>query len=143
MSDTQTTPVYQASSVINQVLEAVIGLMNATTPFATVTRGALPTGPGLVCEIGPSSPEAVHMDKNTVIPLDVTMNGKHPNLMTLSDAMNKIHSALTRATSYPSATNWQILDIENANLPAKIGREENNDWLMASALSVRFYWRGD
>ena len=56
-------PTYQASSVINQVLEAVIGLMNATTPFATVTRGALPTGPGLVCEIGPSSPETVHMDR--------------------------------------------------------------------------------
>jgi hypothetical protein len=83
------------------------------------------------------------MDKNTVIPLDVTLNGKHSNLMTLSDAMNKIHSSLTRATSYPAATNWQILDIENNNLPAKIGREENNDWLMASSLSVRFYWRGD
>jgi len=134
---------YQAESVIDQVLEAVIGLMNATTPFANVTRGALPTGPGLVCEIGPSSPETVHMDKNTVIPLDVTMNGKHSNIMTLSDAMNKIHSSLTRATSYPSAANWQIVDIENRNLPAKIGREENNDWLMASALSVRFYWRGD
>lgn len=134
---------YQAESVIDQVLEAVIALMNATAPFATVTRGALPTGPGLVCEIGPSSPEAVHMDKNTVIPLDVTMNGKHSNLMILSDAMNKIHSVLTRATSYPAATDWQILDIENANLPAKIGREENNDWLMASALSVKFYWRGD
>ena len=138
-----TTPAYQATSVINQVLEAVIRMMNDTHPFGSVTRGALPTGPGLVCEIGPSSPEAVHMDKNTVIPLDVTLNGKHSNLMTLSDAMNKIHSALTRATEYPSATNWQILDIENRNLPAKIGRESNNDWLMASSLSVKFYWRGD
>jgi hypothetical protein len=134
---------YQATSVINQVLEAVIGLMNGTHPFASVTRGALPTGPGLVCEIGPSSPEAVHMDKNTVIPLDVTLNGKHHDLKILSDAMNKIHSVLTRATEYPAETAWQILDIENRNLPAKIGRESNNDWLMASALSVKFYWRGD
>lgn len=134
---------YLASSVINQVLEAVIGLMNATTPFATVTRGALPTGPGLTCEIGPSAPSSMHMDKNTVIPLDVTMNGKHPNLMTVSDAMNKIHSSLTRATAYPSAANWQILDISSTTLPQRIGREENNDWLMASSLSVKFYWRGD
>jgi hypothetical protein len=96
-----------------------------------------------VCEIGPSSPEAVHMDKNTVIPLDVTLNGKHHDLKILSDAMNKIHSVLTRATEYPAETAWQILDIENRNLPAKIGRESNNDWLMASALSVKFYWRGD
>lgn len=134
---------YTATSVVNQVMEAVIGLMNATTPFATVTRGALPTGVGLTCEIGPTTPSAMHMDKNTVVPLDVTLNGKHGNLMTLSDAMNKIHSSLTRATSYPSAANWQIIDITNQNLPQIIGREQNNEWLMASALSVKFYWRGD
>lgn len=134
---------YQASSVINQVLEAVIGMANATRPFSSITRGALPTGQGLTFEIGPTAPQATHMDKNTVIPLDVTLNGKHPNLMTLSDAMNKIHSALTRATDYPSATAWEIVDIQNLTLPQKIGREQNNDWLMASALSVKFYWRGD
>ena len=137
------SPTYLATSVINQVLEAVIGLMNATTPFASVTRGALPTGAGLTCEIGPSSPRTMHMDKNTVIPLDVTLNGKHPNLLTLSDAMNNIHSVLTRAKEYPSADKWQIIDIKNRNLPQRIGREANNDWLMASSLSVEFYWRGD
>lgn len=142
-SGTSTTPTYAASSAINQVLEAVIGLMNATLPFATVTRGALPTGIGITCEIGPSSPESMHMDKNTVIPLDVTLNGKHPNLQTLSDALNTLHSALTRATSYPSGESWQIVDIMNQTLPQIIGRETNNEWLMASSLSVRFYWRGD
>lgn len=131
------------TSVINEVLEAVIGLMNATQPFATVTRGALPTGSGLVCEIGPSTPETMHMDKNTVIPLDVTLNGKHRDLKTVTDDMNQIHSALTRARAYPSAERWQIVDISNQTLPQKIGREQNNDWLMASALSVKFYWRGD
>ena len=134
---------YTATSAINQVMEAVIGLMNGTTPFATVTRGALPTGVGLACEIGPSAPSAVHMDKNTVVPLDVTLNGKHGNLMTLSDAMNKIHSSLTRANSYPSAESWEIVDVTNLTLPQIIGREQNNEWLMASALSVKFYWRGD
>ena len=130
------------TSVINEVLEAVIGLMNGTQPFAAVTRGALPTGPGLTCEIGPSTPESMHMDKNTVIPLDVTLNGKHHDLKTVSDAMNEIHSALTRAREYPSAARWQIVDITNQTLPQRIGREQNNDWLMASALSVKFYWRG-
>lgn len=137
------------TSVINEVLEAVIGLMNATNPFATVTRGALPTGAGLVCEIGPSAPSSMHMDKNTIIPLDVTLNGKHENLKTLSDAMNTIHSALTRATVYPMDTNdstnngrWQIIDITNYTLPDIIGREQNNEWLMASSLTVKFYWKG-
>lgn len=130
-------------SVINEAVEAVIGLMNATNPFATVTRGALPTGQGLVCEVGPSTPQALYWDKNTFVPLDITLNGKHKNLKVLSDAMNNIHSALTRATSYPDGNGWQIVDITTDSLPQKIGREENNEWLMASALSVRLFWRGD
>lgn len=134
---------YSADSVINQVLEAVIGLMNDTLPFAQVTRGALPTGNGITCEIAPSTPSVMHMDKNTVVPLDVTLNGKHPNLKTLSDTLNNIHSVLTRAKVYPSAEKWQILDITNYTLPQIIGREQNNEWLMASSLSVKFYWRGD
>lgn len=132
-----------ANSVINQVLEAVIGLINATHPFARITRGALPTGNGLACEIGATMPNIMHMDKNTVVPLDVTLNGKHANLMTLSDTLNNIHSQLTRAQVYPSANGWQIVDILNQNLPQIIGREQNNEWLMASALTVKFYWRGD
>lgn len=130
-------------SVINDAVEAVIGLMNATSPFAKVTRGALPTGQGLVCEVGPSTPQALYWDKNTFVPLDITLNGKHKNLKVLSDAMNNIHSALTRATSYPEGNGWQIVDITTDSLPQKIGREENNEWLMASALSVRLFWRGD
>lgn len=131
------------TSVINEVLEAVVGLMNATHPFANVTRGALPTGVGLVCEIGPSRVLETYLDKNTFVPLDFTLNGKHPNLKTLSDAMNAIHSALTRAQSYPESTGWQITDITNSVLPQIIGREQNNEWLMASSLSVKFYWKGD
>ena len=132
-----------ANSTVNQVLEAVIGLMNAAHPFARVTRGALPTGNGLTCEIGPTSVSTLYMDKNTVVPLYVTLNGKHANLMTLSDSLNAIHSVLTRAQVYPAANNWQIIDILNRNLPSIIGRESNNEWLMASALTVKFYWRGE
>jgi hypothetical protein len=130
-------------SAIDEAIEAAIGLMNDTEPFAPVTRGALPTGVGLVCEIGPSTPEEVYLDKNSYIPLDVTLNGKHPNLQTLSEAMNAIHSSLTRATEYPEGDGWQIVDITNYTLPQIIGREDNNEWLMASALSVKIYQRGD
>lgn len=130
-------------SVINEVIEAVIGLMNATEPFAAVTRGALPTGVGITCEMGPSTPQEVYLDKNSYIPLDLALNGKHPNLQTLSDALNKIHSVLTRATSYPSGESWEIVDISNYTLPQIIGREQNNEWLMASALSVKFYQKGE
>lgn len=130
-------------SAINETLEAVIGLMNATSPFSTVTRGALPTGVGLSCEIGPSSPSELYLDKNTIVPLDITLNGKHADLELLSDTMNNIHYALTHIRTYPSGAGWQIIDIQNMNLPQIIGREQNNEWLMASALSVRFFWKGE
>lgn len=130
-------------SAINEAIEAVIGLMNDTEPFAPVTRGALPTGIGLVCEIGPSTPEEVYLDKNSYIPLDITLNGKHPDLQTLSETMNAIHSSLTRATEYPEGEGWKIVDISNYTLPQIVDREDNNEWLMASALSVKVYQRGD
>lgn len=130
-------------SAINEAIEAVIGLMNDTEPFAPVTRGALPTGIGLVCELGPTTPEEVYLDKNSYIPLDITLNGKHPNLQTLSEAMNAIHSSLTRATEYPEGEGWKIVDISNYTLPQIVDREDNNEWLMASALSVKLYQRGD
>ena len=134
---------YSAASVINQAVEAVIGLINALSPFASITRGALPTGAGLCCEVGPSTPSEVYLSKDAYIPVDLTINGKHHNLMTLSDTMNGIHSALTRAKTYPSADHWEIVDIATATLPQVLGREDNNDWLMASSLSVRIYQKGD
>ena len=130
-------------SVINEVVEAVIGLINALEPFAVVTRGALPTGAGITCEVAPSSPESVFLDKTALISLDLTVNGKHPDFRVLSDTLNGIHSALTRATEYPSGEAWQIVDITSYTLPQIIGRENNNDWLMASSLLVKFYQRGD
>ena len=132
-------------SVINEVVEAVIGLMNDNTlsELKMVTRGALPVGPGIVCEVGPSPIIEMYLDKSTFVPLDLTINGKHPNLKTLSDRINNIHSALTRKRTYPEGEGWQIVDIKTESLPQVIGREENNDWLMASGLTVEFYWRGD
>ena len=130
-------------SIINEVMEAVIGMMNDLHPFATVTRGALPTGNGITCEIGPTVQTELYFDKNTFVPLDITINGKHKNMKTLSDTLNNIHSSITRRRVYPSGEGWQIADIKTATLPRIIGREENNEWLMASGLSVEFYWRGD
>ena len=130
-------------SVMNEVIEAVINLMNGLHLFATVTRGALPTGPGIVCEPGPSSTRETYLDKGQYIPLDVTINAKHSNLQTLSDDMARIFEELTRLRTYPSAQGWEIVDITTYTWPSVIGREDNNQWLMAGALSVRYYFMGE
>jgi hypothetical protein len=77
------------------------------------------------------------MDKNQYIILDFTINGKHANLQTLSDDMNRIHQEITMLREYPSGDDWNIVDITTLTEPQIIGREDNNAWLMASALNVK------
>jgi predicted translin family RNA/ssDNA-binding protein len=77
------------------------------------------------------------MDKNKYIPLDLTLNGKHENLETLSDAMNSIHENLTMLKEYPKGVDWGIVDIATISEPQVVGRSEENLWLMASNLSIR------
>lgn len=126
-----------SESILNQAIEAVMDLIDALSLFAPITRGALSTGNSLSCEIGPTSPETVWFDKNQYIPIDLTINGKHENLQTLSDSMNLIHENLTMMTEYPTGSKWQITDIATLTEPQVIGREQDNKWMMASALSIR------
>ncbi|MBO6092524.1 MAG: hypothetical protein J6P40_02700 [Oscillospiraceae bacterium] len=124
-------------NVINKAVESVMNLIDSLGLFAKITRGALGTDNSLSCEVGPSSPAATYLDKNQYIPLDLTINGKHTGLQTLSDAMNGIHQYLTMLREYPSGEGWQIVDIATNTEPQIIGRDGENIWLMASSLSVR------
>ncbi len=124
-------------TIINAAVKSVMDLIDGLGLFALITRGALGTGEGLVCEVGPSSPDEVYMDKNQYIILDFTVNGKHANLQTLSDDMNRIHQEITMLREYPLGEDWKIVDITTLTEPQIIGREDNNLWLMASALNVK------
>lgn len=133
----QAQSVPASSSIINQAVEKVMDLIDALELFSMISRGALGTGNGLVCEVAPSSPSEVYLDKNQYITVDLTINGKHSELETLSNALNMIHESLTMLREYPYSTDWQIVDIVTLTEPQVIGREENNDWIMASSLGVK------
>ena len=132
-----------STSVINLAVEAVMDMIDALSPFATITRGALGIGNSLCCEIAPSVPQEVYLDKNSYIPLTLALNGKHDDLQVLSDTLNNIVDTLSRKTSYTSGTGWQIVDITSGNLPRIIGREDNSTWLMACDLVVKIYRKDD
>ena len=123
--------------IINQAVEAVMDLIDGLGLFALIYRGALGTNDGLSCEIGPTRPDTVFLDKNKYIPVDLTINGKHENLETLSNAMNLINESLTMLRSYPSTSTWKIVDITTETEPQIIGREDSNQWIMASTLWVK------
>lgn len=126
-------------SIINAAVESVMDLIDSLDLFALISRGALGTDDSLCCEVGPSGPESVYMDKNQYIILDFTINGKHSNLHTLSEAMNTIHEHLTMLRKYPSGENWKIVDITTMTEPQIIERDEESKWVMASALNVKVY----
>ena len=128
---------YLSTTVIDQAVEAVAGLINGLSLFSSIYRGALGTGSGLCCEVGPTRPESVFLDKNKYIPVDLTINGKHENLLTLTEAMNKIHESLTMLKTYPSGASWEIVDITTMTEPQIIGREDSNQYIMASSLFVK------
>lgn len=127
------------TSVLNLAVEAVMDMIDALNPYAPITRGALGIGNSLTCEIAPSVPSEVYLDKNSYIPLTLALNGKHDDLQVLSDTMNNILDSLSRMTEYTSGEGWQIVDITSGNLPRVIGREDNNTWLMAGDLVVKIY----
>ena len=139
---TETTPPVSTSK-LNLAIEAVMDMIDALGNFATITRGALGIDNGLSCEIAPSVVDSVFMDKNTYIPVTLALNGKHSDLQILSDTLNNIMDTLTRYTSYTSGNGWEIVDITNGNLPRVIGREDNNQWLMACDLVVKIYRKDD
>ena len=128
-----------ANSVLNNAVDAVMTMIDAMDNFAVITRGALGIENSLSCEIAPSVPESVFMDKNSYIPLTLALNGKHSNLQTLSDTLNNIMDTLTRAKTYTDGNGFEIVDITGGNLPRVIGREDNNQWVMACDLVVKIY----
>ena len=138
----ETTPPV-STSILNLAVEAVMDMIDAMDNFATITRGALGIGNSLSCEIAPSMVDSVFMDKNTYIPVTLALNGKHDDLQVLSDTLNNIMDTLTRSKTYTSGNGWEIVDITNGNLPRVIGREDNNQWLMACDLVVKIYRKDD
>lgn len=126
-------------SAINEAVEAVISMIDSLGLFSEIRRGALGTGPDLCCEIGPSYPDEVYLDKAIYLPVDLTINGKHSDLETLSNALNTIHHSLTSAKEYSYGTGWKIVDITNSSMPQIVGREDDNSWMMASGLMVKVY----
>lgn len=127
----------ESPSSINAAIEAVMDMIDALDLFDTITRGALGTGDDLTCEIAPSRPSEVYLDKGQYIIIDLTINGKHWNLARLTEDMDKIHEDIPFRTSYASGNGWQIVDITTYTFPQVIGREVDNKWIMASSLAVK------
>ena len=136
---TQANSATVSTSWLNLAIEAVMDLIDAMGNFSIITRGALGIDNGLCCEVAPSNPEAVFLDKNVYYPVTLALNGKHSDLQVLSETLNNIMDNLTRRRTYPTGAGFEIVDITNGVMPRVIGREENNAWLMACDIIIKIY----
>lgn len=128
-------------SVYDDVLQAVVALANAANPYATVTVGALPADNGICMAWGPGSVNTF-FNKRASVTIPAVLNAKNTSQQAALDALSDIHTALSMATSYPSADNFQITNIETGSQPHYMSREQNSQWLYGSSLIIKFFLKG-
>ena len=126
-------------SVINDVLLAVLGLVNTKT--RTVLIGSLPPDNSVAAYISGGSPDTTFQDKEMAYSLLISLECKNASQKTASDELNDIHKLLTMATSYPETTAYQITNIETVTSPYYVGREQNSQHIYGSTLRVKFYYK--
>lgn len=130
-------------SIINDVVMAVMGMAQAAVDGYTLHRGPLLLGPDISMEPDSGGPDERFFSKNCTYSISLTLNGKDESIERITDAMNLIHSRVTRSPWYPSAPKWQILRVGTQNAPVLIERQDDGMWVYGSALSVEFFFRGD
>lgn len=128
-------------SVFSEVLAAVVGLAQATNPYATITIGALPADNGICMSYASGAPDSTFLDKGMAYQRSLVLNAKNTSQQVAQETLDAIHAALTQATSYPMAGSWQITNIETIAAPSYLSREQNSQWLYGSSLRVKFYYR--
>ena len=72
--------------------------------------------------------------------LSLVFNAKHENQAMAQNALDNLHAYLTRRKTFPRGDGWQITSITTDSVPMYLDREQNNQWLYGSGLSVRFYY---
>lgn len=121
-------------------LDALIDIAQQTHPFAAILRGPLTAAPSIAMEAAESSIDR-HMDRNEAVRTAVVINAKHPDMTTAYEAVMAIQRKLTRLEEFPSGKGWQIVDVWADSIPRLVGREDDNTWLYASALTASIYYK--
>lgn len=128
-------------AVLTDVLNCVVGLVQALNPYAKVLIGPMPADNGIAMAVSTGGPIATELTKAMKYQLTLVLNGKHKDQQIVADTLNGIHEALTRRRAYPNTEAYQITNISTISAPSYIGREENDQWLYGSSLRVDFYYR--
>lgn len=127
--------------IFSDVLSAVIEMAADASPYSAIVFGSDPPINGLCMIPSGGMPPDTDMGKGMIYRVNVLLNGKHEDQLTVLDTLTAIHTILTKVKIYPNTDNFQILNIATTAAPSLIGREENKQWIYGSSLEISFYWR--
>lgn len=116
----------------------VVTLAQAAVTTSIVV-GALPPLDGISMALSTGATNETMLDKGQLQQVSIVINAKSSDQQNALEWLALIHEALTLTESYPSGTNWQIINIESSELPTYIDREQNNQYLYGSAVRVYYY----
>ena len=132
------------NSIPKQVLESVRMLaQDSGFAYAQIVNGALPPDNGISLTTAGGGMDTTFFSVGQSILLSLVLNAKHENQATAQNALDNIHAYLTRRKTFPRGDGWQITSITTDSVPMYLDREQNNQWLYGSGLSVRFYYFPD
>lgn len=127
-------------SVNNDILDYLIDILTPLS-YAQIIVGALPPDNGISLQVGAGGAETTFLDKSTEHTLNIVLNGKHTNQLTVSDTLNDMHELLIQKKEYQNTEKYQITNITQDYPPEYIGREQNSQYLYGSAVRVHFFYR--
>ena len=130
-------------NVFDTLMEAVATMAEETAPYASIVFGSDPPENGICMMRNAGYPDETHLNKGFMFRMPVLLNGKHSEQQTVLNALEAIHTTLTKATDYSELNNdeIQVVNIETTAFPSIIGREQNNQWICGSSFEISFYWR--
>ncbi len=120
------------------VLQDVVALARTATALP-VFKGPMPADDAIAIDLASGGSDSVMLNRATIDSVTIVINGKHHDMPTLRDALGAIHRALTRASAYPSNDRYQLYAAVTTRAPCYADREQGDQWLFVSAVTVRFY----
>lgn len=128
-------------SVYNDVLAAVQGLAAQAAPGELLIIGSMPPDNGISIAWAGGYLNTF-VDKRAAVEMSAVLNAKNTGQEKAAALLSDIHTSLNMRKEYPAAENFQITNIETSSAPSYLGREENEQWLYGSSLTVKFYLKG-
>ena len=128
-------------SVVNEALDALIALAQARCPGVKIARGALPPGPGAVCELEESAVRTT-LDGSRLCDMVLAVRVRDPSLRQATRALWRIADALSAPRACPSGEGWAALGTTLKSLPRSAARSADGLWTAEAEVAARVFIEG-